>query len=680
MHPRAGTPLPIYVNAAPIYANGGTVVGIVGVTEDISQRKQSEAALRRNEVRFHTTFEQAAVGIAHISPGGAHILVNNRLCTILGFHRFELLQKNWRDIIHPDDQVASQAQVQQLLQGKIESFALELRLLGKAGNPVWVNATVSLVRTEQTDQPDYLISVIEDISVRKSTTLALARAERQQADLLALLQSMLDHAPLGFAFFNRDHRYVRINPTLAALNGFPPSAHLGKTPDELMPGLAAMVDPLIEQVFVTGQPIYNLEVSRRLPPATDLRYWLISYYPVMDGPTLRFVGCMVVEISEQKRAAEALRTSNERFRIALQNAPLVVYTVDLDLRYTWMHNPQLGFSSEQIIGKRDDELLPPDSAAPLIKFKQEVLADGVSLRREFNFWHAGRHYDYDLTAEPLRDEQNQIIGLTVAALDITDLRQHEANLQALNESLEQRIAQRTAELTHRNAELDAFAYVASHDLKAPLRAIDHLAAWISDDAGALLPPPSGAHLVKLRGRVKRMEKLLDDLLAYSRIGRLEGALETVDIGALIADIIHLLGPPDGFRIHVQQPMPHLTTQRTGLELVLRNLISNALKHHNHPAGQISVTAQDLGNAIEFAVTDDGPGIEETFHARIFQMFQTLHPRDQVEGSGMGLAIVKKVVESRGGRVQVQSAAGRGATFRFTWMKEGTTTAPRSYPT
>jgi signal transduction histidine kinase len=245
--------------------------------------------------------------------------------------------------------------------------------------------------------------------------------------------------------------------------------------------------------------------------------------------------------------------------------------------------------------------------------------------------------------------------------------QAEDQLRQLNATLEERVSERTMELERSNRELDQFAYVASHDLKAPLRGISQLATWISDDVGELLPPSSKEHLHKLSGRVRRMDMLLNDLLAYSRAGRQRHTPEELEITTLIQDVVELLAPPPGFTIQLADNLPRLTSERIPLESLFRNLISNAIKHHHDPAnGRVEINACKRGKFIEFAISDNGPGIEERFHQRIFEMFQTLQPRDQVEGSGVGLALVKKLVESRGGSVEVESELGKGTTFRFTW--------------
>lgn len=264
-----------------------------------------------------------------------------------------------------------------------------------------------------------------------------------------------------------------------------------------------------------------------------------------------------------------------------------------------------------------------------------------------------------------------------------------AQLQAANQALQMKIdllqrteaalQQRTAELETvnqalavANQELEAFTSIASHDLKAPLRSIGQLANWITEDVGESLPVQSQTHLSKLRGRVSRMETLLNDLLAYARAGRRRYDPEVVDTGQLVLTIVDLLAPPPGFTVSVAENLPTLVTERVPLETVLRNLLGNAMKHHDRPeVGQVHVTAQMQSTNVEFRVIDNGPGIDPQYHQRIFDPSQTLKPREQVEGSGMGLAIVKKIIESRGGTIGVESTVGNGATFYFTWPQEDT---------
>jgi signal transduction histidine kinase len=227
-----------------------------------------------------------------------------------------------------------------------------------------------------------------------------------------------------------------------------------------------------------------------------------------------------------------------------------------------------------------------------------------------------------------------------------------------------------SELRRSNDDLDSFAYSASHDLKAPLRGIRNLTDWIAEDIEGTASADTVENLALVRSRVERLDLLLDSLLRYSRIGRSGDVAEDVDIAGLVATITDYLAPAPGFSVTTSGAPLAFRSARAPLEQVLCNLIGNGLKHHDRDTGNITVSVRDLGHAVEFRVEDDGPGVPAQFHARIFAMFQTLRPRDELEGSGMGLAIVKKTVEAHGGSIRVESAPPlRGTTFIFTWVKQ-----------
>ena len=250
-----------------------------------------------------------------------------------------------------------------------------------------------------------------------------------------------------------------------------------------------------------------------------------------------------------------------------------------------------------------------------------------------------------------------------------------SNLRLEAEAQERSAAQRqlslsVAELRRSNEELDSFAYCASHDLKAPLRGIRNLAGWIAEDLKDTAADGAIANLALLNKRVNRLDMLLDSLLQYSRVGRGGGAAEDIDVTALVREIAEYIAPRAGFAVTCRGQIPLFRTDKAPLEQVLRNLIGNGLKHHDKDSGAVIVSARDLGDKVEFRVEDDGPGVSPEFHERIFQMFQTLKSRDEVEGSGMGLAIVKKSVEGHGGTIRIESAPpARGTAFIFTWAKE-----------
>jgi hypothetical protein len=244
--------------------------------------------------------------------------------------------------------------------------------------------------------------------------------------------------------------------------------------------------------------------------------------------------------------------------------------------------------------------------------------------------------------------------------------------------LELQVAERTTQLRNANIELEAFAYAASHDLKAPLRVIDNCSRWIEEDLQQYLSGDTRENMNMMRSRIKRMQKLLDDLLEYARIGQTTDTKynETIAGDELMHNVLELLAP-DGFTVTVSPGFARIQVRTMPLQQILMNLISNAMKHHDKKQGCIDVTVEDRGALYAFAVRDDGPGIPSRFHQEIFKMFQTLKSKDQVDGSGMGLAMVRKHVELFGGEIDVESSEGKGSTFRFTLPKQPTPAADHS---
>ncbi|MEN8109091.1 MAG: CHASE domain-containing protein [Pseudomonadota bacterium] len=246
----------------------------------------------------------------------------------------------------------------------------------------------------------------------------------------------------------------------------------------------------------------------------------------------------------------------------------------------------------------------------------------------------------------------------------------EKELQRLNETLEQRVAIRTAEAERHVEELEQFAYVTSHDLKAPLRGIANLATWLEEDLSDKLSEATREQLGLLRDRVQRMNALIEGLLKYSRIGQAAHSMVSVDTGELLAEVIDSLSPPDGFIVDVAANMPTLYTDRLHLYQVFSNLIGNSIKHGKGEQGHVGVTVHNRGEYYEFTVTDNGPGIAPEYHDKIFMMFQTLAAKDYGSNTGIGLALVKKIVQEHGGSITLESEEGNGATFRFSWPRHG----------
>jgi PAS domain S-box-containing protein len=322
-----------------------------------------------------------------------------------------------------------------------------------------------------------------------------------------------------------------------------------------------------------------------------------------------------------------------------------------------------GYDRSALLGQPLELLLPPrfrDKHLDLrnsffANISSRMMGEGQDL---FGLRRDGTEFPLEIWLNPI-DVDGELMVLA-GIIDVTIQRENERDKE-----------RQRAELARSNADLEEFAYAVSHDLKAPLRAISHLVRWIGDDIKETATPETLESLTLLQGRVARMQMLLDGLLNYSRVNHTNWPIEDVDIAELVHEITTMLAPPPGFTIACEGTTPVVHTHRVPIQVVLANLIGNGLKHHDRAEGNITVGARLVDGMAEFRVTDDGPGIPPEFHDRIFVIFQTLASRDDVESSGIGLAIVKKKVQHHGGQIWVESAPPvRGTTFAFTW-KEAT---------
>ncbi|MCW8470529.1 ATP-binding protein [Fluoribacter gormanii] len=313
-----------------------------------------------------------------------------------------------------------------------------------------------------------------------------------------------------------------------------------------------------------------------------------------------------------------------------------------------------GYHATEMVNKKNilDLHKPEDiESGTAQKFMQKALREGKAEEEFERLRKDGSTFIASVTLALRRDNEGNPIGYVMISKDITKAKQIENQLIKTNEELEQ------------------FAYIASHDLKAPLRAIERLATWIEEDNFDKLDDKSKEHLALLRQRTLRLANLIDGILQYSRAGRLDLNLELVNTKEILKEIIENLNPDGRFEVHYPQNMPIFKTAKIPLMQVLSNLLGNSIKHHHRKNGTIKIEIETLGAFYLFTIKDDGPGIPSEFFDKIFVVFQTLKSRDELESTGVGLSIVKKIVESQGGRVMVQSQVGHGTTMSFTWPKQ-----------
>lgn len=466
-----------------------------------------------------------------------------------------------------------------------------------------------------------------------------------------LLARAFNAAPNGFLMVDPQGLIVAANAELHRMFGYGADTLIGREMEMLLPEGMSRAHARLRQGFFerpepramgAGRLLHGLHADGHEFPVE------IGLNP-LSGPQGRLVLASVVDISEQVLLESA-------FRGLFDASPYGLLIVDDDGIIALANGvvaEALGHAVTDLVGQ-PLHLLLPERYRP----RHGDLMAGYQRTGEARMMGSGR----DLTALHADGTELPVeIGLS---------RVHWAR-RMMTLAVVSDISQRKRlehELRQANANLEEFTYVASHDLRSPLRGIVDLVDWIQADLGT--PPPEVTrNLGRVSLRVQRMERVIDDLLSYARAGRAASELIEVDLAALVRGILDIQPPPAGFTVELDLDVAPFPATRTPLETVLRNLMANAVKHHDRETGRMSVVARVDDSFCVISVTDDGPGVPEGASERIFKLFQTLTTSERA-GSGMGLSLAKRLVEVHGGRIEVTSPVrdGRGACFRFWWPR------------
>ncbi len=390
-----------------------------------------------------------------------------------------------------------------------------------------------------------------------------------------------------------------------------------------------------------------------------IRSYRVSGTPLPDLPAGRD------EVGELARAfqsmADDLIRESARSKAMVHGVADAIFSVDAKGRIEEANPVALelfGYSRDELIGQELSMLVPEEIRAAHRGYVREAV---VPTRRKMGFNRAisgvrkdGSRIPLEITiSRAVYDGATHFIGVVHDISERVESRRMQSLIEALSRS---------------NEELDRFAFVASHDLKAPLRVIDNASRWLEEDLAEHMTDDTRESMTMLRNRVARMERLLDDLLLHSRIGRVPVASQVVTGAELEHSLRELIDLPDGFRFETGDALAGISLPRMPVQAVLLNLVSNAIKHHDRDTGLVRLDVTETHEGFEFTVTDDGPGIPPEYHEKVFELFQTLRPRDVVEGSGMGLAMVRKHAEVAGGSITVDSDGTRGTRFRLIWPR------------
>lgn len=371
---------------------------------------------------------------------------------------------------------------------------------------------------------------------------------------------------------------------------------------------------------------------------------------------------VIERITEQRNELREKNKELHKLSIVASKAENAIVITDNDGVAEWVNDGFVrltGYSFDEVVGRKPRELLHGKGTDPeTLKEMLDAISKHISFSGELLKYRKDKSpFWTQITMTPIVSDDGKEERFIFIESDITP-----------RKLAEERMNQYMKNLEKTNSELDKFAYVVSHDLKAPLRAIGNLTGWIEEDMADRLPEDIRGHFNTIKGRVVRMEGLINGILDYTKAAKKGGEQASFASDEVVKDAIELIGPSDAVMIHIREGMPVMKAERVKLQQVFLNLIHNAVKYNDKEDVQVDIGCEDLGKEWKFFVKDNGPGIEARYHDKIFVIFQTLNARDEVESRGVGLAIVKKIIEEEGGKIWVESDKGAGATFCFTWPK------------
>lgn len=475
---------------------------------------------------------------------------------------------------------------------------------------------------------------------------------------LATSQQAIASALEGIAIFDINDNYVLINNACSKITGHSQEELKGKSsltnihPDEWL-----AVKETHQEMIDKGKATIDV---RALKKDGGLSFIRITLVKLNDNKGI-FIGHhrFIQDITTEKIRDEKIRKQQQELQLIFDHVPVIIVYKDDENRILRLNKKaaeSMGGNVKDFEGKNCYDLFPEMAK----KYHNDDLEVIRSNKPNLNIIEKytplnGPKLWVSTDKIPYTDPVSKDSFIFVCIQNITELK---------NAELKQ--AELVEKLSHTNTELEQFAYIASHDLKSPLRGIKQLASWIKQDCEDLIPEESKEHLALMESRVTRMGALLDDLLSYSRISQLNETEELVDLDDVFSELFDLNVNPFGFKTVLNVPKNSIVIPRKPLEIIVRNLLDNAVKHHDKDTGTISISYDSNEACHIIDIEDDGPGIEPDLHERAFQIFQTLKPRDQVEGSGMGLAIIKKILHRYKGEITIHSDGTRGTRFCIKW--------------
>jgi len=641
--------------------------GIFILSTDITERKRAEVALRQSEQKFSILFEKSAfaASLSRLSDG-VIVEVNESFERAFGYARQEAEGRTSLELgINPDSE--GRTRILAALKESNSAHDLELALQTKSGETRIYSVNVDIVAI---DGQRYILNTARDVTERKQAEEALRNSEIRY-------RRLFESAKDGILILDADTGMILdVNPFLVKLLGYSHEVFLGKSIWELgfFKDIVANKDNFLE----LQQKEYIRYEDMPLETANGQRINVEFVSNVYLVDHRKVIQCNIRDITERKQAEEEIRKLNAELeqRVIERTAELSeantllqammdyipdhIYFKDSQSRFIRNSRAQaklMGLNDpEEVVGKSDFDFFPHAQRA--FDEEQEVMRTGQPILdlEEYVVWPDERVMWVSTTKVPLRDHEGQIIGIFGISRDITERKHAEEKLQKAK-----------TELEAANKELESFSYSVSHDLRAPLRAIHGYTNILVEDYGSALDEGGKRICGVISQETRRMGMLIDDLLAFSRVSRREVAPQKIDMKVLVDSVLgDLLKDEDRSRIDIHIGRLHAVTgDATLMRQVWVNLLSNAIKFTSRKKRAVIELASSQGRGeVVYSVRDNGAGFEMEYANKLFGVFQRLHGESEFEGTGVGLAIVQRVIQRHGGRVWAEGKVEDGATFHF----------------